>query len=147
MGDQHLSIVFAVSANAQHAYDSINKVTAWWTENLVGESAGLNDEFVVQFGDVHFSRQKIVEMVPGKKVVWLVTESRLNFIADKQEWTGTRIIFEVLEENTQTIIRFTHEGLVPHVECYDACSNAWGQYMNSLQQLIDTGSGEPAVRS
>ena len=147
MQNQHLSIVFPVKGATLQAFDSINKVTAWWTENLVGESAGLNDEFVVQFGDVHFSRQKIVEMIPGKKVVWLITESRLNFVADKQEWTGTRIIFEVLEENGQTMIRFTHEGLVPQVECYDACSGAWSQYMGSLQQLINTGRGEPALRS
>jgi Activator of Hsp90 ATPase homolog 1-like protein len=147
MGNQHLSIVFAVKGNANEAFDSINNVAAWWTKNLDGESSGLNDEFVVEFGDVHFSRQKIVECIPGKKVVWLVTESRLNFVADKQEWTGTRIIFEVFEEQGQTMIRFTHEGLVPEVECYDACSNAWAQYMNSLQQLIDTGKGEPAARS
>jgi hypothetical protein len=147
MDNHNLSIVVQVESDSQLAFDSINNVTAWWTANLEGGTSALNNEFVVQFGDVHFSRQKIVEMIPAKKVVWLVTESRLNFVADVQEWTGTRIIFDVISENGITYIRFTHEGLVPQVECYDACSGAWSQYMVSLQQLINTGKGEPAART
>lgn len=41
-------------------------------------------------------------------------------------------------------VRFTHAGLVPAYECYDVCSNAWGEYITgSLRKLITTGKGEP----
>lgn len=44
----------------------------------------------------------------------------------------------------QTLVRFTHVGLVPASECFDKCSSAWSFYINnSLQRLITTGHGDP----
>ena len=132
------------NATAQEAFNSINKVTKWWTENLEGSSQKLNDEFTVRFDDVHVSTQKLVEVIPNKKAVWLVTDSALNFVKDKQEWTGTKISFEIFEKDNETEIRFTHLGLVPKYECFEACSNAWSEYIQqSLLNLITEGKGQP----
>jgi hypothetical protein len=140
--DYHTSIT--VDATAHEAFNFINSVTKWWTENLEGSSQKLDDEFTVRFGDVHYSKQKLVEVVPDKKVVWLVTDSKLNFIKDKKEWTNTKITFEILIQNNKTQVDFTHIGLVPEIECFDACSNAWGEYIHgSLLKLINTGKGQP----
>lgn len=79
----HTSIT--VDAAPYDAFESITSVSKWWTENLEGNSLKPDDEFTVRFGNVHYSRQKLVEVVPGKKVVWLVTDSQLNFIKDKNE--------------------------------------------------------------
>ena len=140
--DYHTSIT--VDATAHEAFESINSVSQWWTENLEGSSQKLNDEFTVRFGDVHYSKQNLVEVVPGKKVVWLVTDSKLNFLKDKHEWTNTKISFEIATQNDKTKIHFTHIGLVPEIECFDACSNAWSQYIQqSLWRLVTTGKGQP----
>lgn len=144
MSEQDYNITITVNTTAHKAFKSINNVTKWWTENLEGSSQKLNDEFTVRFGDVHVSKQKLVEVIPGKKVVWLVTDSRLNFIEDKHEWTGTRITFDISEKDGRTQIRFTHKGLVPKIECFNACSNAWSEYIQgSLLGLINTGQGKP----
>jgi Activator of Hsp90 ATPase homolog 1-like protein len=144
MGKQDFTTTITVTASAPEAFSSIQQVTKWWTENLEGRSEKLNDEFTVQFGDVHLSTQKLIEVVPDKRVVWLVTDSKLNFIADKQEWTNTKIIFDISGQGDKIIIRFTHEGLVPAGECFNACSNAWTDYLqNSLKNLINTGQGNP----
>ncbi len=133
-----------VDAPAQEAFNCINSVTKWWTENLEGSSQKPGDEFTVRFGDVHYSRQKLVEVVPGKKVVWLVTDSKLNFLKNKQEWTNTRICFEILNAGNKTQVHFTHMGLTPGIECFNACSNAWSEYIQgSLLKLINTGKGQP----
>ena len=80
-------------------------------------------------------------------MAWLVVEGRLNFVADKTEWTGTRIRFEISPEGERTRIRFTHAGLVPTSECFGACSDAWGAYINgSLRDLITAG-GRPSART
>lgn len=142
------STTFSVNASAHEAFTCINNVTKWWTENLEGDSKYLNDIFTVRFGEVHVSTQKLIEIVPDKKVVWLVTDSNLNFISDKQEWTNTKISFEISEKDNKTFLRFTHHGLVPEVECFDACTNAWSEYIqDSLLPLIATGKGKPTKKS
>jgi hypothetical protein len=88
----------------------------------------------------------LVEVIPGRKVVWLVTDSSLNFVANKSEWTGTKIIFEISEKGNKTEVRFTHQGLVPQYECFDACSNAWTDIIrDGLRGLIATGKGQASL--
>lgn len=144
MKNQDYSVAISTDASAHEVFKCINSVSAWWTENLEGHSVQLNDEFTVRFGEVHVSTQKLVEVIPDKKVVWLVTYSNLNFIEDRSEWTGTKISFEISVKGGETQVLFTHHGLVPEVECYDACSNAWGPYIQqSLLSLINSGQGMP----
>ena len=147
MKNQDYTITITVNKNAHEAFKGINNVTKWWTDNLVGGSEKLNDEFTVRFfDDIHVSTQKLVEVIPDKKVVWLVTNSKLNFLEDKTEWTGTKIRFEVSEADHKTQIHFTHEGLTPMCECYGDCSPAWAEYIESLRSLIDTGKGKPTLK-
>ncbi len=147
MKNKDYAVSITVDATAKEAFNSVNKVSEWWTENLEGSSKKLNNEFTVRFGDVHVSTQKLVEVIPDKKVVWLVTDSHLNFVENKQEWTGSKIVFEIVEKNNKTQITFTHQGLTPEVECFDACSNAWGPYIKeSLFNLIKTGKGNPTPK-
>lgn len=133
LADQPASLVF----------NAVNNVRGWWQGEIEGSTDKLNDEFTYRMGDIHYSKQKIVEFIPGKKVVWLVTESKLNFISDKSEWTGTTISFDISEQDNKTQLRFTHAGLHPDIECYGACSNAWSQLVQqSLLSLITTGKGK-----
>ena len=146
MSSSDYTTTITVDKTPKEAFNAINNVRGWWTEGLEGATQKLNDEFTVQFGKVHVSTQKLVEVIPDKKVVWLVTKSNLNFIKDKQEWNNTTISFEIAQKNDKTQLKFTHHGLLPDIECYDACSNAWGGYIqNSLKSLINTGKGEPTI--
>ena len=146
MHNQDYSRTFLVDQTPEEVFNAINNVREWWSENLTGSSHKLNDEFDVRFGDVHYSRQRLTEVVPGKRVVWLVTESCLNFLTDKSEWTGTRISFELSKNGNKTQLDFTHHGLVPGIQCYRDCSNGWNQFLDhSLLKLITTGTGNPNV--
>lgn len=127
-------------------FSAINNVTAWWPGEFEGESDKINDEFTYRYKEFHYSKQRVTEIIPGKKVVWLVTESQLNFIEDKEEWTGTKIIFDLEGLNgsgeDKCKLIFTHEGLQPQVECYNDCSNAWSRIIQqSLHSYLNTGKG------
>lgn len=132
-----------IDQSPEEAFNAINNVSGWWQGEIKGNSNKLNDEFTYRMEEFHFSKQRVVEIVPNKKIVWLVTESQLNFIEDKSEWTNTKIIFEISEVNNKTQITFTHSGLTPEVECYNDCSSGWGGLIQkSLFSFIKTGKGK-----
>jgi hypothetical protein len=138
---------FAVDQSPEEVFDAINNVRGWWSERIEGPTAKRGDEFTFQHKDIHRSTQKITESTPGKKVVWHVSGSQLNFVENKSEWDGTDIVFEIAKKGGKTELRFTHAGLIPAFECYGDCSGAWGFYINdSLRSLITAGKGNPARR-
>ncbi len=67
----------------------------------------------------------MIEIVPGRKVVWLIAESRLAWLTNMHEWTDTRLVFEVTPKGDGAVLHFAHEGLVPEQECYSTCSAGW----------------------
>ena len=135
---------FAVEQSPEQVFDAINNVREWWSGEIDGSTDKLGAEFRYRYRDVHDTTQRITEWVPGKKVVWHVVDSHINFVKDRTEWNGTDIVFEINRKQGKTELRFTHVGLVPAFECYGACSTAWGFYINeSLRNLITTGHGQP----
>jgi hypothetical protein len=142
--NQHYTTTFTIDQSAEDVFSAINNVRGWWSEEIEGSSDKLDAVFYYHYRDVHRCTIKITELVPGKKVVWHVLHNDFNFIQDKTEWNGTDIIFEIANKGGKTEVCFTHSGLVPAFECYDVCSNAWGNYISgSLRNLIATGKGQP----
>jgi hypothetical protein len=133
-----------VDQTPKEAFNAINNVRGWWSEEIEGNTDKLNDVFNYHYEDLHRCQMKLTEVIPGKKVVWLVLDNYFKFTKDKSEWIGTKIIFDISEQDNKTQIHFIHQGLVPAYECYDICRDAWTQYIQeSLFSLISTGKGQP----
>ncbi len=144
MKNQDLNHSFTVNKTPKEVFDAINNVRGWWSGNLEGVTDKSGGVFTYRYKDMHYSKQKITQFIPGKKVVWTVLDSYLSFIEDKTEWNGTKVIFEIARKNGKTEVRFTHQGLSSKVECFNACNDAWGSYIKgSLKNLITTGKGLP----
>ena len=144
MTASNFTTTLLVDKTPEEAFNAINNVRGWWSEEIEGSTDKLNDEFTYHYKDVHRCKMKLTEVIPDKKVVWFVMDNYFNFTKDKSEWKGTKISFEISKKDKKTQIRFTHQGLVPEYECFDICSNAWTDYLqSSLRNLITKGKGQP----
>lgn len=142
--DRNYETRFTVNKDPQTVFGAIIDTRKWWSGDIEGDTEQLGDIFTYRYKDLHYSKQKVTELVPGKRVTWNVLEASLNFVGDKTEWAGTTIVFDIIEHGDTTDLVFTHVGLKPTVECYDMCSDAWRALIQgSLKELIETGSTDP----
>jgi hypothetical protein len=102
MNEQNLTTAFTVDQTPEEAFAAINNVRGWWSGEIEGTTDKLGEEFTYRYQDLHRSKQKITELIPRKKVVWLVLDSYLSFIEDKTEWNGTKITFEISKKGNKT---------------------------------------------
>ncbi len=132
---------FTSSKTPEEIFEILQHIEQWWSgqyeETIKGESRKINDEFTFNAGGgVHYSKQKLVALIPGKRIVWLVTDSKLSFLNDTGEWIGTKISFDISTEDNKTKVSFTHDGLVPEIECYNSCSGGWMLYLQQLKKKL-----------
>lgn len=153
MSNNDFTTTLLVECKPEEVYHTILNVRSWWSglynESFEGNSEKEGDEFsFLAGGGMHYTKQKLIVQVPGKKLVWLVTDARLSFVNKTDEWQGTSICFEISREHDKTKIVFTHLGLVPEFECYDSCARAWTQYINEklVELLIGKEVNKHSVR-
>ena len=104
------STSFVVDQTPDEVFKAINNVRGWWSGDIEGDTDKVGAEFTYSVKDVHRSRQKITELVPGKRVVWHVLEGSLAFVKGRDEWKGTDIVFDISRKGDKTELRFTHRG-------------------------------------
>jgi Activator of Hsp90 ATPase homolog 1-like protein len=138
MTNNNYQYTFTSSKKSEVVFAHLIDPNNWWVrlygETIKGKSKDIGDEFSFSAGDgMHYSNQKLIELVPSEEIVWLVTESNLSFLNKTDEWAGTKISFSIKTSDGDTKVTFEHIGLIPSIECYDSCSSAWTQYMRNLQ--------------
>ena len=146
MKERHYHRSISANISPGEAFERIARISDWWTAGVRGNLRNLGDAFTVLFGET-FVDFEIVEVVPDKRIVWLVTDCNLHRMKNKTEWKDTRIVWDVTPDNRATRIDMTHVGLVPGVECYNVCEAGWNFYVGeSLLKLLNEGKGLPDGR-
>lgn len=145
MTEQSFTTAITVDNTPAEVFAAVLDARGWWSPGIRGGTASTGDRFVFEVPGVHRSDIELAEVIPDRKVVWHIGETVMTFVQDAGEWTGTEIHFDITPVDDGTELRFTHVGLVPEFECYDACSTAWAFYITeSLRDLVATGVGQPS---
>ncbi|GAB3412796.1 SRPBCC family protein [Flindersiella endophytica] len=131
-----------VTASPEEVYEALTTadgLSGWWTQGMEGEG-GVGGVFRVRFEDAPPPAgfdMKVLEAKPAELVVWEV-------VYGPDEWVGTKIRFELKQEDGLTIVLFSHGGWKEPVEFMNHCSTKWATFLLSLKHLVETGKGEPA---
>jgi hypothetical protein len=133
------TVAIDLEKSPDYVFNHLIDLKNWWPEDFAGENIKLNSEFVLTMGESHFSKNKVIEFVPKKKVVWLVTESIRK--TDNFDWTGTKMIFELTPVGGNTLLEFTYDGVVFENE-YDRLFQICDMVINELfYNFITCGKG------
>ena len=109
-------------------------LAAWWTNNTHGESK-VGSVLQFRFGAGGFD-MKVLELHPGKWVLWQVVDG-------PEEWIGTKVSWELKQESDYAVILFKHQDWKAPVEFMHHCSTKWAIFLMSLKSLLETGKGAP----
>ena len=116
-------------------------LAAWWTTNTQGESK-VGGVIQFRFADAHGVElggmdMKVLELHPAKRVLWQV-------VSGPEEWIGTKISFELKQEDGYVVVLFKHQDWREPVEFMHHCSTKWAIFLMSLKSLVETGKGAPS---
>ncbi|MEV5962616.1 SRPBCC domain-containing protein [Kribbella sp. NPDC051952] len=147
MTDQSFTTTITVDRTPEEVYDAVIHPRAWWSDSIEGSAEHVGDRIAFDSPGHHNWRFEVTELVVPEKVVWRVLDSSsTDFVGDPTEWNGTEVRFDISTDAGRTSLRFTHAGLVPEFECFEACSTGWTGYVQrSLRSLLTTGTGEPGA--
>ena len=132
-----------IKAPLDHVYRALatrEGVAGWWTTHAQGESAvggTLTFRFTSDGRELGGFDIKVLELEPGRRVLWEVVEG-------PGEWIGTKISFDLRQEGEFSIVLFKHQGWKAPVEFAYHCSTKWATFLMSLKSLVETGQGAPS---
>jgi uncharacterized protein YndB with AHSA1/START domain len=117
-----------------------NGLKGWWTaDTRADEKVGGKAEFGFENHGMVF-RMNIEELAPGKRIVW-------SCHGDHPEWDGTRLTWNISEENGATVLRFTHGDWKSMSDFCCSCNSTWGELMYRLKDYVEGRNPGPHWRT
>ena len=110
-------------------------LAGWWTTDTRGD-CNVGGVIHFQFGTRGFIEMKVIELDPGRRVLWQV-------VGGPEDWIGTKVSFELKQDGDFTAILFRHQGWKEPVEFMHHCGTKWAIFLMSLKSLVETGKGAP----
>lgn len=120
-------------AATYNALTTIEGLSSWWTDDTKGNTDGV---IQFRFGPAGGFDMKVLERTPNEQLNWEVIDG-------PAEWIGTKVSFELKQEDDYTIVLFKHAGWKEPVEFMHHCSTKWATFLMSLKALVETGQGAP----
>ena len=146
--DADFTMQVVVDRPPHDVYEGILRVKDWWMTDVTGDNGHIGDVFSYEVPSMHACTMRVVQLSPGRRIVWRVVKSTMPLFTDPEEWVGTDLTFELIPDGAGTRVVFTHVGLSPADECYEVCSATWGHHIGfSLRGPVSTGAGVPSFNA
>lgn len=138
--------IVEISANQEKIFKAITQsIEKWWGPTDLPVTK-IGDEFTTRF-DETFWKFKIIEFQKFDKITWECIDAKhihSGYENIEKEWIGTSVHWSIESLGLTSKIIFTHTGLTPELNCYDACKPAWDMFITkSLKSFVETGIGMP----
>jgi uncharacterized protein YndB with AHSA1/START domain len=108
-------------------------ISRWWTRASGTTSTG--GELNFSFDDISV-KVEVTDNIPDRRIEWTVR-------GNQGEWLGTRICFDLMEEQNQVFVNFQHTEWKQATEMLAHCSTKWAVFLLSLKDYLETGTGKP----
>ena len=127
-----------IKSELNYIYECLTTTTGlagWWTSDTQGNG---DDGSILEFRFNDTCLKFIVSKnSPLKAVEWTYQEG------GHPEWEGTKISFQLVEDQGQVFVRFAHSGWKKVTDFMAHCSTKWAVFLLSLKDFIEKGKGSP----
>ena len=133
----HLIIIRAPRERAYQALNSAAEVRNWWTRDADPDSkVGGQGEFRFA-GGARVTKVRVDKLEPPGRVAWKVLAAPIP------SWLDTTINFELRADSDGTTLSFAHRGFKEADDMFAYSATAWGCFLISLKEYLETGQGTP----
>lgn len=122
------------STNIQLALTTLEGLANWWTNDTKGNPAE-GGELVFTFGSNGGFVMRVLKNT-AEQVQW-------QCIQGPDEWLGTHIEFELVQQPNHCQLLFRHSGWAAEVPFFYHCSTKWATFLLSLRDYVEQGCGRP----
>ena len=132
-----------IKASSNEVYEALatrEGLAGWWTTNTRGDTelgGVIKFRFSADGREIGGFDMKVLDLRPAERVLWQVVEG-------PPEWIGTKVSFELKQEDDYCIVLFKHQDWKEPVEFMHHCSTKWATFLMSLKALLETGKGAPS---
>ena len=132
----HRVAIKSAPNDTYRALTTLEGLAGWWTTDTQG-ACNVGGVIQFRFGTRGGIDMKVLDLDPAKRVVWQV-------VGGPTDWIGTKVSFELTQDDDFTIILFKHQGWKKPIEFMHHCSTKWALFLMSMKSLVETGKGAPS---
>jgi hypothetical protein len=129
MPDIKHSIQIDATSQLVHPFvASAEGFSRWWAADVTEDKTSGN----VELG--FFNRATVyglhpIQIAAPRQAHWLCQSGK--------EWSGTRLLFDLAEQNGKTLLRFTHADWQAETDYLVACTTTWGELMYRIKSTAE----------
>lgn len=136
---KHRLQILAPRRTVFEAVSTVDGFKNWWTDGTSGETS-IGGLIVFRFRD-DVAKFKVI-----RKEIHQFIELAYRG-KNEDEWFNTKISIRLNSINHNTVVDFQHNDYRIANDFYAMCNYTWGQYLKSLKDFCESGSGQPFLNN